>query len=141
MKNRTFPLQHITPLGFISPRRYFHGFLTNQKSDNMLNGALQSDSGSAYFLVKYSFDSIGEFILTFINGKGRYLFTSHLPRHSSPQIFLLKHSLDRISYVKIRNISGMWQIGTSPKKYSDWTLITTVCKQVIGIGTPICARR
>jgi len=37
--------------------------------------------------------------------------------------------------VKVRNIGGQWQIGTSPKQYDNWYMIQQVCKQVIGIGT------
>ena len=89
--------------------------MTNAKSDSLLTHTLQSDAVMSCFLVKYSFDSMGEFILTFINSEGR------------------------INYVKIRNISGYWQIGTSPKQYTSWDQIVTVCSQVIGIGTPIAS--
>lgn len=47
----------------------------------------------------------------------------------------------RINYVKVRNIGGQWQIGTSPKQYDSWSMIQQVCKQVIGIGNHIPNKR
>lgn len=46
--------------------------MTNQKSDSLLLNALQSQSPHSYYLVKYSFDSMGEFILTFITPENKY---------------------------------------------------------------------
>lgn len=46
-----------------------------------------------------------------------------------------------MNYVKIRNIAGFWQIGTSPKQYDNWATMQQVCKQVIGIGSHVPAKR
>lgn len=113
--------------------RCFHGFMTNQKSDSLLLNALQSQSPQAYYLVKYSFDSMGEFILTFITPESKCV-----PLWKSRKFYLF---LLRINYVKVRNIGGQWQIGTSPKQYDSWGMIQQVCKQVIGIGSHISTKR
>jgi len=91
---------------------YFHGFMSESQSDAKLKGLWESTSEKkAYYLVKYSMDSIGEFKLCFTD----------------------QDASGRIESLVVRNLKGTLKVDNG-QKYDNWKKLKTAMNKLYNIG-------
>jgi len=94
-------------------KSYFHGFLSDTQSDAKLTGLWESTSEKkAYYLIKYSMESIGEFKLCFVDT-----------------------STGRIESIIIRNFKGAYKVATG-QKFESWKKLKNAMSKLYNIGKP-----
>jgi len=91
---------------------YFHGFMSESQSDAKLKNLWESTSEKkAYYLVKYSMDSIGEFKLCFTD----------------------QDASGRIESLVIRNLKGTLKVDNG-QKYDNWKKLKNAMNKLYNIG-------
>lgn len=93
---------------------FFHGFLTESQSNTKLQDAFEASSDrKSYYLVKYSMESIGEFILCYYNTDA-----------------------SRVDSIVIRNINGKLKIENG-EIYDNWKKLKSGVSKYFNIGKHI----
>jgi len=92
-------------------RRYFHGFLSENKAENQLKQLWESNSNKqSYYVVRFSESEVGGFVLTFID------FIGH------------------IQHEKITNKNGNWYVEGICEEFDSWSKVKQAIKQVWNVG-------
>eukprot|EP01126_Amoeba_proteus_P002157 TRINITY_DN10674_c0_g1_i2.p1 TRINITY_DN10674_c0_g1~~TRINITY_DN10674_c0_g1_i2.p1 ORF type:complete len:125 (-),score=25.05 TRINITY_DN10674_c0_g1_i2:8-343(-) len=97
----------------LTSKRFFHGFISNTKSDSLLTQYWQTTSEKkSYFLIKYSMESIGEFRLCYVDSTGA------------------------IEFIVIRNSEGSFKIENG-QSFDSWKKLIYAMSKLYHIGKPI----
>eukprot|EP01126_Amoeba_proteus_P039237 TRINITY_DN4126_c0_g1_i10.p1 TRINITY_DN4126_c0_g1~~TRINITY_DN4126_c0_g1_i10.p1 ORF type:complete len:649 (+),score=115.93 TRINITY_DN4126_c0_g1_i10:913-2859(+) len=94
-------------------RRFFHGFVSNTKSDALLTQHWHMTSEKkSHFLIKYSMESIGEFRLCYVDSSGT------------------------VEFIVIRNSEGTFKIENG-QSFDGWKKLISAMNKLYHIGKPI----